>query len=101
MRNCSAAARAHVDLGAASSCVQSPQFAHMRRVEDFIQGLTSKVTRRRTVQHVALAAGIDPAIVLYVHSSPPQVMAAPAARSRMAGLRLNQIGFVFLYTYFI
>ena len=97
MRDGGAAARADVHLAAASGGMQAAHLLHRLGVPDLDQRLLPDGAQRLAVQHVALAAGVDVAVLFHVHRPAPQVVAGvfPIAGG-MAGIGAHQVGLVLL-----
>lgn len=66
-----AAAGTDVDFVGAASGVELAHALHFRAVEDGRQILGGDVPHRLAIEHVALAAGVDVAVVLDIHGTAP------------------------------
>jgi hypothetical protein len=89
------AAGTHLDFGSAAGCMQLPEVLHVGGVEDFLKRLVAEVADGGAVEPVALAAGVDSAVVFDVHGTAPEVVAAAhAGRVGAAVLWLDEICFV-------
>src|SRR5258707_8658793 len=99
MRNRSAAARADIDLAAATRDMQRTHALHLRRVPDLEERLLADMSHRLAVQHVALATGVHVAVLLHIHGPAPQVVAGRLSFVRRMGpIPTHQGGLVFLYS---
>ena len=102
MGNRRAAAGADVDLAGAALAVEPAHALHLRGVEDSRQLLPADVADRLAVEHVALAAGVDIAVVLDVHRPAPEIVAGVApVGGGVAGLGPHQVGFVGLHAHLV
>src|SRR5258708_3119177 len=95
MRDGGAALRADVDFSGTPVDVKPTHLLHCVRIPDLCEGGIADAAYGTSVQHIALAAGINVTVVFYVHRSAPEVMAWVFPISRgMAGIRAHKIGFI-------
>ena len=71
MRDGDTAAGAHVDFSGFSFSMQAAEAAHFFRIIDLIEGLLAQIADRLAIQHIALTAGKNAAVVFHVHGSAP------------------------------
>ena len=71
MRNRRTTTTTNPDFIRTPANVQPPHALHFFRVEDILQFGFTNVADRFAVEHVALAAGVDVAVVLHVHRAAP------------------------------
>ncbi len=102
MGNGGAAVGADGDIAGAAGDVGLAHFDHGGGVEDFRQRGLADVADRRAAEIVALAAGVDIAVVLDVHGAAPEVMAGvlPVLRG-VGGIGAHEVCFVGLDAHFI
>src|SRR5215471_18554396 len=97
MRNCGAAARAHIYFAAAAGSMQPTHLLDGGRIPDCLQRRAGEIAERSAIQHIALAAGIDIAVLLHVHGAAPEIMARMLPLlGGMACVWTNEVGLILL-----